>query len=379
VDVTVSQPRQVEFRRLIQPIALRDLRRFAIARSLFGPSTLSGAFDRFRFVQADPIRAPARAQDLTLRHRVADYHAGDLDLQYQALDLEEDVFVNYGYVSRSLSALMHPRTASSRPPAPRSARERAIVAFLNERGEAHPREVDQQFSHGTVTNYWGRPSRATTHLLEEMQYRGLVRVVRRDHGIRIYAARQDGAVSETSAGRDARLDALVDVVVAKYAPLPLPSLAMVVGRLRYAVPQWRGALKQALHRARHRLAHARVDDIEWYWPVGESPQGDGPDQAVRLLTPFDPIVWDRRRFELLWGWRYRFEAYTPPSNRKLGYYALPMLWRDAIIGWANVTTRNRDIDVEAGYVATRPRNRTFSRELDAELDRLRTFLSDRGL
>jgi len=82
---------------------------------------------------------------------------------------------------------------------------------------------------------------------------------------------------------------------------------------------------------------------------------------------------------MLWGWAYRFEAYTPIAKRKLGYYALPMLWRDAIIGWANVTTRNRDIDVEAGYVATRPRNRTFSRELDAELDRLRTFLSDRGL
>src|SRR2546425_7232259 len=54
------------------PITLDDLRRFAVARSLFTPTTLKRALHRLGFVQADPIRAPARAQDLTLRHRVKD-------------------------------------------------------------------------------------------------------------------------------------------------------------------------------------------------------------------------------------------------------------------------------------------------------------------
>jgi len=49
-------------------ITLDDLRRFAVARSLFKPTTLKRALDRLGFVQADPIRAPARAQDLILRH-----------------------------------------------------------------------------------------------------------------------------------------------------------------------------------------------------------------------------------------------------------------------------------------------------------------------
>ena len=48
--------------------------------------------------------------------------------------------------------------------------------------------------------------------------------------------------------------------------------------------------------------------------------------------PFDPVVHDRTRFELLWGWTYRFEAYTPAPKRKRGYYALPLLWRDRAIG-----------------------------------------------
>ena len=55
------------------------------------------------FVQADPIRAPARAQDLTLRHRVAGYRAGDLERRYPTLAIEEDRFVNYGFLPRAHS------------------------------------------------------------------------------------------------------------------------------------------------------------------------------------------------------------------------------------------------------------------------------------
>ena len=65
--------------------------------------------------------------------------------------------------------------------------------------------------------------------------------------------------------------------------------------------------------------------------------------TVRFLTPFDPVVWDRDRFELLWGWQYRFEAYTPAPKRKLGYYAMPLLWRDRVIGWANLSWRREDL------------------------------------
>ena len=53
----------------------------AISRSLFSPTSLANAIERFGFVQADPIRAPARAQDLTLRPRVRGYRAGDLEAQ----------------------------------------------------------------------------------------------------------------------------------------------------------------------------------------------------------------------------------------------------------------------------------------------------------
>jgi uncharacterized protein YcaQ len=321
------------------------------------------------FVQADPIRAPARAQDLILRHRVNDYHAGDLERRYTSLDIEEDVFVNYGYVTRSLQALMHPR--------PRGQKKRAkmLLDFVRERGEVHPREVDEHFAHGRVTNYWGGSSNATTHLLDAMHYTGLLRIVRREKGIRIYAAHQHQSIPHGAAERRARIDALVDVVVRIYAPLPGPSLSFYLRRLRYAAPQWQSELPGALRRAQQRLAHARVEGVDWYWPADETAVDHETQDIVRFLAPFDPVVHDRARFELLWNWVYRFEAYTPVNKRKLGYYAMPLLWRDRAIGWANLSVNNGELKTDVGYVASEPpRERAFRRELEAEIERIREFL-----
>jgi uncharacterized protein len=336
------------------------------------------------FVQADPIRAPARAQDLTLRHRVEGYRAGDLERRYAVLGLEEDFFLTYGFVTRPLQALMHPRSDTGVPadaprpwPAARRKKAQLLLDFVRQRGAVHPREVDEHFSHGTVKNYWGGSSSATTHLLDAMHYRGWLRVARRKGGIRIYTAHEHGAGPTDAAARRARIDGLVDAAVRLYAPMPAARLSYFVRRLRFAVPQWHGELKSALQRAKERLSHARVDGLDWYWPIEEDAKKEArraPQETVRLLTPFDPVVHDRARFELLWGWVYRFEAYTPAPKRKLGYYALPLLWRDRVIGWGNLSVKNSELESELGYVESPPRDRAFKRELGTELDRLRTFL-----
>src|SRR5262245_32516645 len=207
--------------------SLADLRRYAVARSLFDPLTLSRAIERLGFVQADPIRAPARAQDLTLRHRVKNYRAGDLERSYARLGIEEDTFINYGFVPRSVFALMHPRADITHWPAGRRKRVQALLEFVRARGAVHPREVDAHFAHGRVTNYWGGSSSATTHLLEEMHYRSLLRVSRRERGVRIYSVHEHASGAVDSSIRDQHVDALVDVLVRKYAPLPAQSLGYV--------------------------------------------------------------------------------------------------------------------------------------------------------
>jgi uncharacterized protein YcaQ len=343
---------------------------------------LKRALHRLGFVQADPIRAPARAQDLILRHRVKDYRGGDLERRYAKVGVHEDFFINYGFMTSSIQALMHPRSDGCVPaeiglpwPPARRTKARLLLEFIRKHGEVHPRVVDEHFSHGTVKNYWGGSSNATTRLLDAMHYQGLLRVVRRENGIRIYDVHQHGPGATDDAICRARIDALVDAAVRIYAPLPGRSLAILVRRLRFAVPQWQGQLSSALERAKQRLSHTRLDGIDWYWPADEDAARREPQDSVSLLTPFDPVVWDRDRFELFWGWAYRFEAYTPAPKRKRGYYALPLLWRDRVIGWGNVSVKSGVLKSDFGYVESHsPRDRAFRRELEAELGRMRAFL-----
>src|SRR5687768_575202 len=173
---------------MAQITQIEDLRQLAVNRTLVPETTLAKAIERMGFVQADPIRAPARAQDLTLRPRVLGYRAGDLERRYSSLPIEEDVFINYGFVTRGLQALMHPRANVNPSAANRRAKD--LLAFVQERGSVHPRDVDAHFAHGRVTNYWGGTSSATTHLLDAMHYKGLLRIVRREAGIRIYGPQQ---------------------------------------------------------------------------------------------------------------------------------------------------------------------------------------------
>jgi uncharacterized protein YcaQ len=352
---------------------LNHLRRYAVARSLFAPTTLPKAMQRLGFVQADPLRAPARAQDLTLRHRVAGYCVGDLESLYPQLPIEEDFFVNYGYVQRELHHLMHPRTARIEWSAARMKQAHEVLAFVREAGVVRPAQVDAHFDHGRVVNWFGGNSKASTQLLDGMHYRGLLRVVRREGGQRLYAVREH---EPSGLDPEVIMDRLVDVIVAKYAPLPGASLGQLVALLAGGVPQWRQHRQAMLERARLRLPSAVVDGTTWFWPEGDNPASRryAVEDQVRLLAPFDPVVWDRRRFEQLWGWAYRFEAYTPAAKRVRGHYAMPLLWRDQVIGWANVSAKSGVLTSDVGFAGVAPKDKAFAMALDDELDRMAVFL-----
>ena len=213
-----------------------------------------------------------------------------------------------------------------------------MLEFVRERGEVHPREVEAQFAHGAVRNYWGGSSNATTHLLDGMHYRGLLRVTRRDSGIRVYAVREQTARRPPIARRAVRATRRAGRRrrAQIHATAALRACNRLVRRLRYGAPQLRGELESALARAKRRLAHARVDGIDWYWPEGEDPKADRgrdgrPRAAARAVR--SGRVGPHALRDVLEAGRYRFEAYTPPAKRKLGYYALPLLWRDEVMGW----------------------------------------------
>ena len=229
--------------------------------------------------------------------------------------MEEDCLVNYGFVPRSLLPLLHPRTAARAWDAATERRAAEVLAFVRARGATHPRDVQEVFDHGRVQS-WGSTNtlNASTALLDGMHYRGLLRVVRRETGTRVYEAVDHAPADDDPAARHERARRLLMRIVDKYAPLPSASLGYLAQLLQYGAPHLKGETRTLLAELRASLPQAKIDGVTWLWTPGEDPASGkwrvDPERA-RLLAPFDPVVWDRRRFELLWGWAYKFEAYTP--------------------------------------------------------------------
>lgn len=338
----------------------------AIGNSLFKPVSLQSAIDTMGFVQADPIRSPARAQDLILRHRVKNYRAGDLEKRYSKLDIEEDLLYAYGFLSRENWTLLHPRHEARM-----SKQEQVVLNLALEAGELHPRDLKPHLGEAREINAWGGYSKVSTRILEELHYRGLLRITRREEGIKVYGPANK---IEQSLAPQVRLQKLVLLIAKILSPLPESSLRAAITHLRFSAPTLTGRqtiVKELI--ANGALVQAQIDGISYVWPSDVMGAGTAP-QAVRILAPFDPLVWDRKRFEHLWNWSYRFEAYTPPPKRKMGYYAMPLLWQDDIIGWANVSTQSGTFEIETGFVRSKPKDRAFKTAFNEEVDHLRLFL-----
>jgi uncharacterized protein len=349
-------------------ITVSELRRHALASSLFPETTLRRAIGRIGFIQADPIRSPARAQDLILRHRVTHYRAGDLDRHYRALKLEEDYLYAYGFMPIKTWQLLHPRKRRALTRA-----EQKVLDIVANKLHLHPRELEAHLGKSVEVNAWGGSSKSTTRALERLHFLGLIRIAGRVNGIKIY---QRATITHEPLDPAERLRRLVLLIAGILTPLPESSLRAAVQHLRYSAPDLagrKGAVASLLKSGA--LESAVADGVRYVWPSGRLKRRE-PEEVVRFLAPFDPLVWDRRRFEHFWGWPYRFEAYTPPAKRKLGYYALPLLWRADVIGWVNVLGRGNEVTINPGFVSGQPPSeKAFHEAFAVESERLRYFLS----
>jgi hypothetical protein len=345
------------------------------AALLTSSDSLANVIGELGFIQYDPIRRPARAQDLILHQRVGGYRRGDLERRYGKLGLEEGFFYIYGAMTPELYRLLHPRRDRRRPDEAYqpSGLAAEVLAVVREQGPTHPRSLEKQFGRTRAVNGWGGFSAATTRALEQLHYHGLLRIAYREAGVKVFAATESLLHDLSEAERHRTLTLRLARVLAPVREGSLRGALNQLGRYGGVKIEHDSAVAQLL--ASNRLSETTIGGARYLWPTEiSSSHPKDVTQRVRFLAPFDPAVWDRARFEQLWGWAYRFEAYTPAEKRQFGYYALPMFWGDRAIGWVNCEIEDGKLTVERQFAMRPLRGKRFEASFDREVSRLERML-----
>jgi uncharacterized protein YcaQ len=286
----LTEPVRDEFRRIAVRAQLLD----GSARDL--PSTI----DRLGFLQLDPIAVVAPAQHLVLWNRLgAAYDPADLDRLLAGRMLYEwNAFLWPTNALPLIRALM--RRRSRRYAFERRAADflkanprfrRYVLGELERRGPLLSRELEDRSAGARERHRW-YGSRKVAIMLDILHRRGQVAIVGRRSGARLW-----------------------DLAERWYPPTDSVSLPEA---RRELLERRRRALGVWLEKGRWRV-HPEATD------------GPVPDR-VALLSPFDRLIHDRERAEALFGFRYRIEIYLPKERREFGYYVLPVLHGDRLVG-----------------------------------------------
>lgn len=383
MDVTATQARRVL-------LCKQGLGFLPTGRS--GPAQLERMIKQLGFVQVDSISAVERAHHLTLRSRVPSYTQLHLKT---LLESKRSLFEHWTHDASVIPIAWrhhwkhrfdryatgdrtHPWWSKQMGADP----DRAIRHVMRRiRAEGPLRSCDFEHDHTTKGGWWNwKPTKAA---LEYLWRSGRISVTRREGFQKVYdlSSRVHPVVARKSSTRN-HIDWACEAALDRLGIATPRELAAFFNAISTSeVRNWcdrslkRGNLKTVCVSAWNggkttpSVAHTTIeDDIS---AAMEAPMLC--DQStIRMLCPFDPVIRDRDRLTRLFGFHYRFEAFVPAAKRAYGYYVLPILRGDAMIGRVDLKT-DRDQDQlivrgiwwEDGVRPTRQLKQAVDRELES--------------
>jgi len=303
-------------------------------------------FRRLGSIQFDPLAVAGRSHDLVLHARVADYDPAWCDLLYERREIFEAFNKGLSLVTASEFPWFRGTLSQN---APRILAENAEVAeqVLERIGADGPLSaLDFEREPGTATDWFEMPTNAVRAVLEAYCVTGVLGLARRDGNRRYYDLLERLLPAELLARRIPLREQLRHKLLSRYRAHGLLGVGGggdVFGGIGVAKPDpkrpehpGRTALREELVE-RGELVPVEVEgvrgrrfvlreDVE----LLEAPPEPSP--SVAFLPPFDPLVWDRSLLGSLFDFEYVWELFFPPAKRRWGWYVLPVLFRDRLVG-----------------------------------------------
>ena len=318
------------------PVPALCARRFLIREfALDAPPslpTVSAVLERLEFVQEDSINSCGRIHDLILRNRIAGYAP---EMLHQALYNTPRAAFEYYFPNlcvlpmRDLPYFRRTMLSVRQPPGRwrgLTAEEEPIAELLLTRmdTEGPLRSRLTGTEHGHAMSGWGTRAKVASLVLDKLWYQGHLAIAKRENFERWF-------------DRAARLhpewetDELPDATEEARYKTRKRLHAKRLFRLTRASIEALGAAAfiPVAVEGDKRVWHILAEDRDDLLAAAESTLAPN---GVRLLAPLDPLVYDRERNRRLFGFDYTWEVYVPAEKRKWGYYVLPLLYGEALIG-----------------------------------------------
>jgi uncharacterized protein len=311
-----------------------------------GPSATSAAVEHLGYVQIDTINVIERCHHHILYTRIPDYRREDL-MQAQSIDKTVFEYWTHALSYLPITAMRFYIPAMKLDWQRRSAWFTAVTAqdlrkvlvLLRKNGPLTIRDIDDDVL--VEKDHLWASRKPSKRALQLAFYRGILTVSRRAGMLKTYEliTRHFGWERLPKAASEKEiLGYRLDRALRSQGVVSLDSICYLEPRLK---PGMRRLIEARMRR--NELAPITVDGTEKqeHWARPETLEAllePATAGMVHILSPFDPLVNQRKRLALFFGYEHRFEAYVPKPKRLLGYFACPVLIDDEVVAAIDLKT-----------------------------------------